>query len=98
MPARSRGDVTVLDRHGFPSPFQQNLLVGPDVSDADVESINAAFQRLDEIPQPFLEHFALSSFLASNPVGQLGNDNCACVSLRLFALKPGDHLRVSVAL
>ena len=47
MAPSGRGDVAVLHGHTLPVLLQQVFLIGPDMSDRDVEAENAPAERVD---------------------------------------------------
>ena len=76
--------VTVFGRHGLAGFIQKPLLIGPNVSNRNIETVNSTLQCVHKSRQPFLEGLALASFFCSHPVGQLRDDDCARIAAVLF--------------
>ena len=97
--AAGRADATVetdvrknVDTHFFAT--RQVLLLGPDMGDRHVESVNAALKSVYESGQPGLARLTLSPLFGADPVRQLGNDYGTRVTAILFFLEPRDDLRI----
>ena len=92
------GNVTVFHGHALPVLFKQNLLISPDMRDADVEAKDPPTQRLHQPLQPRLQFFTLETLLRAHPIGELGDYNGTGEAAFLFPCEPGDYLPIAKAL
>src|ERR1700678_2698297 len=97
VPASRGGDIAIFDGHPKAGFFEQYLLLGPDVRDGNIESMDAPMHRLDQTPEPRLQRLSLPAFPAAHPVSQLGNRNCARVATVFFMSQPCDDPFVAIA-
>jgi hypothetical protein len=74
------------------------LLFRPNMRSGNIESENAAVHGLGELSEPLLQSFALLSLLATHPVGQLGDDDRAGITVILFLLQPCDYTSMALLL
>lgn len=93
--ACGRGDVTVFHGRSLARIFQKGLLLGPNMRDREIETVNAAAHGVDEPGPPSLQRRPLPALFAAHP-GELGDDDGAGGAPILFPLQPRDDSRVAV--
>jgi hypothetical protein len=95
VPSCDRRDVIVFYRQELSNFLKFMLLFRPNMRKGDIEPENAAVHCLGELRELLLQRLALLSLFATHPVGELGDDDRAGVTVILFLLQPRDHARMA---
>src|SRR5258708_34258957 len=90
MPQGGRGDVAVFDGHTLAGLVEQPFLISLYVCDGYVEPVNSSLECFHKPRQPGLQDLTLASILGAHPVGQLGDDDGACIAAVLLLFEPRD--------
>jgi len=81
VPSCCRSDETIFDRHSLAAKFEFEFLFGPNMRNTHIKTDDSSLQRIDKVPNPFLERCARPPLLGPDPISELPDDDCAGVTV-----------------